>query len=86
MGCLQRTLERQLRESNITAEALRQASRLIRTLHRLSASDSLTMIACDKSFSDLAHMPRRFRRHRECRSVSVVVWCATHVDIQQEHI
>ena len=61
LGCHQRTLERRLRESNITAEALRQASRLIRASHRLSSLDSLTMIAFDEGFSDLAHMTRAFQ-------------------------
>lgn len=61
LGCHQRTLERRLRESNITAEALRQASRLIRASHRLSSFDSLTMIAFDEGFSDLAHMTRAFQ-------------------------
>jgi transcriptional regulator GlxA family with amidase domain len=50
LGCHQRTLERRWRESNITAEALRQASRLIRTSHRLSSFDSLTIIALTKVF------------------------------------
>ena len=61
LGCHQRTLERRLRESNITAEALRQASRLVRASHRLSSLDSLTMIAFDEGFSDLAHMTRAFQ-------------------------
>lgn len=61
LGCHQRTLERRLREANITAEALRQASRLIRASHRLSSTDSLTMIACDEGFSDLSHMTRAFQ-------------------------
>ena len=61
LGCHQRTLERRLREASITAEALRQASRLIRATHRLSSRDSLTMIACDEGFSDLAHMTRAFQ-------------------------
>ncbi|OHV97722.1 hypothetical protein AKG95_11240 [Janthinobacterium lividum] len=61
LGCHQRTLERRLRESNITAEALRQASRLVRASHRLSSFDSLTMIAFDEGFSDLAHMTRAFQ-------------------------
>lgn len=61
LGCHQRTLERRLRESNITAEALRQASRLIRASHRLASLDSLTMIAFDEGFSDLAHMTRAFQ-------------------------
>lgn len=61
LGCHQRTLERRLRASNITAEALRQASRLVRASHRLSSLDSLTMIAFDEGFSDLAHMTRAFQ-------------------------
>ena len=61
LGCHQRTLERRLRESSITAEALRQASRLVRASHRLSSLDSLTMIAFDEGFSDLAHMTRAFQ-------------------------
>ncbi|MGK5054979.1 helix-turn-helix domain-containing protein [Janthinobacterium sp. RB2P8] len=61
LGCHQRTLERRLQESNITAEALRQASRLVRALHRLSSIDSLTVIAFDEGFSDLPHMTRAFQ-------------------------
>ncbi|MDN2703137.1 helix-turn-helix domain-containing protein [Janthinobacterium sp. SUN100] len=61
LGCHQRTLERRLREVGMTAEALRQAARLVRAAHRLPSADSLTMIAADEGFSDLAHMTRAFQ-------------------------
>lgn len=61
LGCHQRTLERRLREAGMTAEALRQAARLVRAAHRLPSADSLTMIAADEGFSDLAHMTRAFQ-------------------------
>lgn len=61
LGCHQRTLERRLRESGITAESLRQASRLVRASHRLASPDSLTTIAFAEGFSDLAHMTRAFQ-------------------------
>ncbi|MGK5035415.1 helix-turn-helix transcriptional regulator [Janthinobacterium sp. LB3P118] len=61
LGCHQRTLERRLRESGLTAELLRQASRLIRASRRLSSPDSLTTIAFAEGFSDLAHMTRAFQ-------------------------
>lgn len=61
LGCHQRTLERRLRESDITAESLRQASRLIRAFQRLASPDSLTTIAFAEGFSDLAHMTRTFQ-------------------------
>lgn len=61
LGCHPRTLERRLREEGITAEALRQASRLIRATRRLHSADSLTAIAVEEGFSDQAHMTRSFR-------------------------
>lgn len=61
LGCHQRTLERRLREEGLTAEALRRAARLLRATHRLHSSDSLTTIAIDEGFSDLAHMSRAFK-------------------------
>lgn len=61
MGCHQRTLERRLKEFGLTPEMLRQATRLIRAHHRLFSQDSLTTIAVDEGFSDLAHMTRSFQ-------------------------
>jgi AraC-like DNA-binding protein len=61
LGCHQRTLERRLRESGLSAEVLRQASRLIKAVHRLGSKDSLTSIALDTGFSDLSHMSRAFK-------------------------
>ena len=61
LGCHQRTLERRLRQEGLTAELLRQAFRLISATNRLRSSDSLTMIAVDEGFSDLAHMTRAFK-------------------------
>jgi AraC-like DNA-binding protein len=56
IGCHQRRLERRLRQEGVTADTLRQASRLIRATNRLRSTDSLTTIAVDEGFSDLAHM------------------------------
>lgn len=61
LGCHQRTLERRLRQLGVTAESLRQASRLTRSAARLSSPDSLAAIAADEGFSDLAHMTRSFQ-------------------------
>lgn len=61
LGCHRRTMERRLRELGTTAEALRQAARMIRSTARLSSLDSLTTIAMEEGFSDLAHMTRAFQ-------------------------
>lgn len=61
LGCHRRTLERRLREAGLTAESLRQASRLIRASYKLPSTDSLTTIALSEGFSDLAHMTRAFQ-------------------------
>ena len=61
LGCHQRTLERRLREEGLTAESLRQSSRLIRVMGRLRSMESLTNIAIDEGFSDQAHMTRAFQ-------------------------
>ena len=61
IGCHQRTLERRLRQHGMTAECLRQASRLIRVMDRLSSSQSLTVIAIEEGFADSAHMTRAFQ-------------------------
>jgi AraC-like DNA-binding protein len=62
LGCHQRTLERRLRAMGLTAEGLRQAARLIGAVQRLNGNESLTTIAIDTGFSDLAHMTRAFKR------------------------
>lgn len=61
LGVHQRTLERRLRSVGLTADALRQAARLMRATNRLAQTDSLTTIAADEGFADLAHMTRAFR-------------------------
>lgn len=61
LGCHQRSLERKLKEEGLTAEALRQAVRMVRATDRLVSSDSLTTIAMEEGFSDLSHMTRSFK-------------------------
>ena len=61
LGVHQRTLERRLRSAGLTADALRQAARLMRATNRLASTESLTTIAADEGFADLAHMTRAFR-------------------------
>ncbi|MEO8152585.1 MAG: helix-turn-helix domain-containing protein [Rhizobacter sp.] len=61
LGCHPRTLERRLRAEGVTAELLRRATRLLRASARLRTTDSLTVIATDEGFSDLAHMSRSFK-------------------------
>lgn len=57
----QRSLERKLRAEGLTAEALRQAVRMVRATDRLGSDDSLTTIAIEEGFSDLSHMTRSFK-------------------------
>lgn len=61
LGCHQRSLERRLRAEGLTAEALRQAVRMIRATDRLGSTDSLTTIAIEEGYSDLSHMTRSFK-------------------------
>ncbi|MDD0810028.1 helix-turn-helix transcriptional regulator [Curvibacter sp. RS43] len=61
LGCHQRTLERQLKKEGTTAEGVRMAVRLLRAHERFQGPDSLTTIAHDEGFSDLAHMTRSFK-------------------------
>lgn len=61
LGCGQRSLERKLRAEGVTAESLRSATRLVRATARLNSRESLTTIAVDEGFSDLAHMSRAFQ-------------------------
>lgn len=61
LGCHQRSLERKLRAEGTTAEALRSAARMLRASDRLASDDSLTTIAIEEGFSDLAHMSRSFK-------------------------
>jgi len=61
LGCQKRTLERRLQEVGLTAQALRQADRMMRATAGLFSGDSATAIAMDCGFSDAAHMSRSFR-------------------------
>lgn len=61
LGCHKRSLGRKLKEEGLTAEALRQAVRMIRATDRLGSSESLTTIAIEEGFSDLSHMTRSFK-------------------------
>lgn len=60
LGCHPRTLERRLREEGLTAEAVRQATRLLGAARALRAAENLTGIAHQHGFSDLSHMSRAF--------------------------
>lgn len=61
LGCHQRSLERKLRAEGQSADALRQAVRMMRATDRLGSADSLTTIAIEEGFSDLSHMTRSFK-------------------------
>lgn len=61
LGCHQRTLERRLRKTGMTAEMLKQADRLLRATARMRSESSLTEIAMETGFSDHAHMTRAFK-------------------------
>ncbi|MQA42141.1 helix-turn-helix domain-containing protein [Rugamonas aquatica] len=61
LGCHQRSLERKLKSEGVTAEALRQAARILRAADRLGSDASLTTIAVEEGFSDLSHMTRSFK-------------------------
>lgn len=61
LGCHQRSLERKLKSEGLTAEALRQAARILRAADRLGSQASLTTIAVEEGFSDLSHMTRSFK-------------------------
>jgi AraC-like DNA-binding protein len=61
IGCHQRTLERELRKNELTAESIRMAVRLIEATKLLRGSNSLADIAAEVGFSDQAHMSRAFR-------------------------
>lgn len=61
LGCHQRSLERKLKAEGLTAEALRQAVRMLRAADRLGSDESLTTIAVEEGFSDLSHMTRSFK-------------------------
>lgn len=61
LGCHQRLLERKLKAEGLTAEALRQATRMLRAADRLGSGATLTTIAIEAGFSDLSHMTRSFK-------------------------
>jgi len=61
LGCQLRTLERHLKREGATAEGIRMAVRILRAHQRFMGPESLTTIAHEEGFSDLAHMTRSFR-------------------------
>ena len=61
LGVHLRTLQRGLREEGTTAELIIQAVRLIRATALLKSQKSLTEVAHETGFYDLAHMDRSFR-------------------------
>ena len=60
VGCHQRSLQRKLREEGTTLEMIVQGSRLIRATALFRSGKSLTEIAHETGFFDLAHMDRAF--------------------------
>jgi AraC-like DNA-binding protein len=61
IGCHQRTLERELRKNELTAESIRMSVRLIEATKLLKSSKSLADIAVEVGYADQAHMARAFR-------------------------
>jgi len=61
LGCHPRSLARKLRSEGLTAEAIRSAARIARASDRLGSEESLTVIAMEEGFADLAHMTRSFK-------------------------
>ncbi|MRW84576.1 helix-turn-helix domain-containing protein [Pseudoduganella sp. FT26W] len=61
LGCHPRSLARKLQSEGLTAEAIRSAARIVRASDRLVSEDSLTTIAMEEGFADLAHMTRSFK-------------------------
>ena len=61
LGCEKRTLERELQAVGLTAGKLRLASMLVGATSQLHSAATLTQIAADQGFSDLAHMTRAFK-------------------------
>jgi len=61
LGCGQRTLERYLKAEGTTPELLRSSTRITKAMEAFRTDESLTNIALDVGFSDLAHMSRAFK-------------------------
>lgn len=59
-GCRLRTLQRALARAGVTGENLRRAAMLLRATSQLRSRRTLTEIAHDAGYSDLAHMTRSF--------------------------
>lgn len=50
-----------MKKEGTTAEGIRMATRILRAHQRFTGTESLTTIAHDEGFSDLAHMTRSFK-------------------------
>lgn len=61
LGCGKRTLERELKRVGLTAGKLRLACMMVGATNQLHSGASLTRIAADQDFADLAHMTRAFK-------------------------
>lgn len=61
LGCGKRTLERYLKAEGTTPELLRSSTRITKAMEAFRTDESLTNIALDVGFSDLAHMSRAFK-------------------------
>ncbi|MRW84575.1 helix-turn-helix domain-containing protein [Pseudoduganella sp. FT26W] len=61
LGCRKRTLERELQAVGLTAGKLRLAQMVVGATNQLHSGASLTQIAADQEFADLAHMTRVFK-------------------------
>lgn len=61
LGCSKRTLERALQAAGTSAGQLRLAAMMVGAANQLTSKRSLTEIAADQGFADLAHMSRAFQ-------------------------
>ncbi|MDQ2953993.1 MAG: helix-turn-helix domain-containing protein [Pseudomonadota bacterium] len=61
LGCTKRTLERSAQAVGLTVGRVRLATMMVEATNRLGSGDSLTTIAMDSGFADLAHMSNAFK-------------------------
>lgn len=88
LGCQRRTLERELRAVGLTAGKLRLARMIVGATNQLHSAATLTQIAADQGFSDLAHMTRAFKAScgmapSALRGAGAPALRAAHADFKQ---